>query len=166
MNDHLTFRVPAVPVGQPRARASSFRGRVRVHEVTQIKNSDGSRKPHPIVAFKATVRMAAAEVHRGAPLAGPLRCDLEFVLPRPKALFWKTKPMPRVPHVAKPDRDNLDKAVMDALKGLVWLDDCQVCDGRIQKWIAAGDEQPHVVVTITPLPTSGDGQKAPSAQPQ
>lgn len=37
---------------------------------------------------------------------------------------------------------------MDALKGLAWNDDAQVCQGSIEKWIAAGDEQPHAVITI------------------
>jgi Holliday junction resolvase RusA-like endonuclease len=65
--------------------------------------------------------------------------------------------MPRTYHAKKPDRDNLDKAVMDALKGLAWIDDSQVCDGRIIKLIAAGDEQPHVEIRIISLGGS-DGQ--------
>lgn len=59
--------------------------------------------------------------------------------------------MPRLPHAKKPDRDNLDKAYLDALRGLLWIDDAQICDGRIEKWIAAGDEQPHVLITVTPI---------------
>lgn len=151
MMREIKLRVPAVPVAQPRPRASNFAGRTRVHEVTSIKKADGSRKAHPIVAFKSTVRMSFQAAYGGAPIEGPLRCDLVFVLPRPKSLMWKTRSMPRVPHTKKPDRDNLDKAVMDSLTGLAWKDDCQVCDGRIQKWIAAGDEQPHVEITIRKL---------------
>ncbi len=63
----------------------------------------------------------------------------------------KTKAMPRRYHAQKPDRDNLDKAVMDALKGLAWNDDSQVCAGKIEKFIAAGDEQPHVLIRIVEL---------------
>ena len=66
-------------------------------------------------------------------------------------MIWKTREMPRAFHSSKPDRDNLDKAVMDALKGLAWIDDSQVCQGEIQKWIAAGDEQPHALILITEL---------------
>jgi len=151
----IIIRVPAVPVAQPRAKSTVFQGRSRVYDVTTIKSADGTRKPHPIVAFKATVRMAVAQAYQGPPLAGPLQCDLEFVFPRPGNMTWKTKPMPRVRHIKKPDRDNCDKSVMDALKGIVWVDDCQVCDGRIQKWIASGTEQPHVVITITELEPAG-----------
>lgn len=137
----ITITVPAVPVAQPRPRATSFGGHARVYQPSK----------HPVTAFKATVRMAFQSAYAGAPLTGPLRCDCLFVMPRPKSLIWKTRPMPRVPHTAKPDRDNLDKSVLDALKGLAWIDDSQVCQGNIQKWIASGDEQPHAVITITPL---------------
>jgi Holliday junction resolvase RusA-like endonuclease len=75
------------------------------------------------------------------------------VFPRPQALIWKKRSMPRLWHDKKPDRDNLDKAIMDSLKGLAWVDDAQVCEGEIRKFIAAGDEQPHAVITITPLST-------------
>jgi len=154
----IEFTVPAVPVAQPRAKASTFGGNVQIYTPTSVKQSDGSRKAHPIVAFKATVRMAFQQNYDGPPLEGPLRCDLTFVMPRPQSMLWKSKPMPRVPHAKKPDRDNLDKAFMDALKNLAWIDDAQVCQGNIEKWIAAGDEQPHVAVSIRPLleePTGG-----------
>lgn len=105
----------------------------------------------PVNAFKASVRLSAAQVHSGGPITGPVMVDAEFVFPRMKGQIWKTKPMPRLRHAKKPDTDNLQKAVFDALTGLLWIDDAQICDGRIQKWIAAGDEQPHVVITITPL---------------
>jgi len=137
----IIIHVPAVPVAQPRARAAVVGGFARVYNDNK----------HPVTAFKATVRMALQEAYQGEPLVGPLRCDAVFVMPRPKALIWKNRPMPRAFHAKKPDRDNLDKSVMDALKGLAWIDDAQVCQGEITKWIAAGDEQPHAVITITPL---------------
>lgn len=146
----ITFTVPAVPVAQPRPRATQgHNGHARMHEVTSIKNPiTGERKPHPIAAFKATVRQAFEKAHSGAPLQGPLRVNVIAIFPRPKSMLWKTRPMPREPHTIKPDRDNLDKAVLDALKSLAWVDDCQVCAGEIQKWIAAGNEQPHVEILI------------------
>lgn len=150
----ISIIVPAVPVAQPRPRATMRHGGkgARIHEVTHIKNPvTGERKPHPIAAFKATVRMAFQEAYTGRPLEGPLRVDLTCVMPRPKSMIWKTRAMPRIPHTGKPDRDNLDKSVLDALKSLAWVDDCQVCQGEIQKWIASGYEQPHVVIRITPV---------------
>jgi Holliday junction resolvase RusA-like endonuclease len=49
---------------------------------------------------------------------------------------------------SKRDRDNLDKAVLDALTNVILTDDKLVYDGRIQKWYAEGDELPHTKITI------------------
>lgn len=146
----LRLRVPCVPVAQPRVKVSSFGGRARAYNPTTIKNAaTGEKKPHPIVAFKATLRMAASQHYTAAPVTGPLRIDVTLVFPRPDKAIWKTKPMPRYRHVQKPDRDNCDKAILDSLNGIVFADDCQVCDGRIEKWHASGDEQPHVLIVIS-----------------
>lgn len=142
----IVFCVPAVPVAQPRQRhriVSTKLGGTFVSNYTPTKA--------PVNAFKATVRLAAATTHYGRPLEGPLRLDAEFVFPRPSNLRWKRRAMPRQRHWKKPDRDNCEKALLDAMRGLMFLDDAQVCDGSIQKWIAAGDEQPHVKVTLTIL---------------
>jgi len=142
----IKFTVPAVPVAQPRTKATAFGGKARVYTPTTLGTGDGKR-PHPIHAFKATVRLAA-EVYNGAPIAGPVRIDVLFVFPRHSSKVWKSKPMPRYPHVEKPDIDNLIKSVLDALQGTIIVDDCQVYAGTIEKWRASGDEQPHCAVSI------------------
>lgn len=141
----IQFTVPAVPVAQPRQRhrIATINGRAMAMNYTPAKD--------PVNAFKATVRMAAAEAMTGPPLNGPLRVDMAFVFPRQKSKVWKSKPMPRYPHVQKPDRDNLAKSAQDCLNGLAWVDDAQICAGEIEKWHASGDEQPHVLITITPM---------------
>ena len=138
---NITFRVNAIPVAQPRARATSIGGHARVYEP----------KDHPIAAFKASVRLAASCAFSGGALDGPLRVDCLFLFPRPKSLMFKKRDMPRVRHVKKPDTDNILKAGCDSLNGLVWRDDCQVCEMVGTKWIAAGDEQPHFLVRVTAL---------------
>lgn len=134
----LDFVVPAVPVAQPRHRASVMGGRVHVY---------GAKSDHPVHAYKATLLHAAREAYDGPPLQGRVQIDLLFLFPRPQRLIWKKRPMPRCEHVTKPDRDNLDKATLDALKGLLFVDDCQVV-GSIDKLYAAGDEQPCVLVSV------------------
>jgi Holliday junction resolvase RusA-like endonuclease len=43
------------------------------------------------------------------------------------------------PHTVKPDKDNLEKAVMDALTGIkIWKDDCQVYAGNTEKYWTPG----------------------------
>lgn len=145
ISHEITFTVPSLPVAQPRQRhrVAQINGRAMAVNYTPAKS--------PINDFKATVRMAAKAAYNGAPLTGPVRCDITFVFPRPQAKVWKTRPMPRYWHTKKPDRDNLDKAVLDTLSGLLWRDDCQVCYGTIQKVHAAGDEQPRVEVRVCEL---------------
>ena len=66
-------------------------------------------------------------------------------------MVWKKRDMPRVRHTKKPDADNLIKGVWDALDGIVWRDDTQICVVIAEKWIAAGDEQPHVIIELEAL---------------
>lgn len=147
----IKFTVPCVPVAQPRQR----------HRIIPGANgsfvSNYTPAKSPVNEYKATVKMAAHAVFAGSPLAGPLCVSMVFVMKRggkPEWLkkespwFWPWKEGHRVPHIVKPDRDNLDKATLDALKGLLFQDDKQACLGSIEKWIAAADEQPHVEVTI------------------
>lgn len=146
----IEFVVPAVPVAQPRVKSTAIGGKARMYTPTKIGKGD-NRRDHPIAAFKASVRHAASLAYNGAPIRGPVRVDLEFVFPRQANRIWKSKPMPRYRHTTKPDRDNLDKAVLDSLSKWMLEDDRQVCSGSIEKWHAAGDEQPHVRVTIETL---------------
>jgi Holliday junction resolvase RusA-like endonuclease len=151
----LTITIPAIPTAQPRQRTriAGMAGKQFVQNYTPSKS--------PIADFKAAVKMAARQVYVAAPINGPLVVSVAFVFPRPKSKpdwikkeniwFWPWKGGHRVPHISKPDRDNLDKAVLDALKGITFGDDKQACSGVIRKWIAAADEQPHVAVTIRPL---------------
>ena len=144
----IHFTVPAIPIAQPRQRhrVIAAAGRQFVHNYTPTKS--------PVNAFKASVAAAAAAAYSGPPLAGPLSLSVVFVLPRPGNMIWKRRPMPRAWHAKKPDRDNLEKSLKDALSGRLWRDDAQVCSGNVEKWIAAGDEQPHVEVTVTTLEDS------------
>ena len=138
-NSSISFHIPAVPVPQPRPRATVFAGHAHVYEA-------GSE--HSVHAFKATCRHAARAAYSGPPLEGPLTLTLEFVLPRPQAMRWKSKPMPRVAHAKKPDIDNLVKSLLDSLGGLVWLDDAQIAELTVRKYVAAGTEQPGVTVEV------------------
>lgn len=75
-------------------------------------------------------RDLAVELYRGlgldienqVVLDRPVRLDTMFVLPRPKALQFQYKktgewkyPPGLLPHTNKPDKDNLEKALMDAI---------------------------------------------------
>lgn len=138
----ISFSVPSIPVAQPRHRIGVVGGKGRAF---------GAKKSHPVHAFKATVRLAASQAYQGAPLDGPLHLRAVFVMPRSKSQIWKKRPMLRMWHTKAPDKDNLEKSLLDALTGLIWATDAQVCASKTVKVIAAGDEQPHVEVTIRVL---------------
>jgi Holliday junction resolvase RusA-like endonuclease len=138
----IEITVPGVPIAQPRQRhriASGAGGQF-------VKNYTPG--DHPVRDFKAAIRRAVAE-QCSTVWRGPVRVDWVAVFPRPAGKIWKRRPMPRLPHTAKPDRDNLDKAILDALTGTMLADDKQVFCGSVCKWIASGDEQPHVLITIS-----------------
>lgn len=140
----ITFTIPAIPVAQPRQRHRiiSTGGKNYAQNYTPTK--------HPVNAFKSTARMALQSVYTGPPLAGPVAMSVVFVFPRPSNRIWKTRPMPRERHAKKPDCENVLKSLQDALTGLAFVDDAQICEYRdVSKWIAAGHEQPHVEVLIS-----------------
>lgn len=141
----IQFSVPSVPVPQPRQRHRVMRIGGKTIAQNYTPTSD------PVNAFKSTCRMAAREVYDGPPLRGPLRVEIVAVFPRRTNRIWKTKPMPREPYVCPKDWDNIGKSVCDALNELIWADDRQIVDGRVLKYEASGDEQPHVQVTIEEL---------------
>ncbi len=137
----VRFFVNCPPVPQPRQRHAVVNGRMRNY----------TREDHPVNTFKDFVCLAAKQAYQGPLLKGPLRVSLLFLLPRPKRIVWKTRPMPRIWAAVTPDRDNLEKAVNDALTGILWVDDGQVCDGVVQKMYACGDESPGVIVEVVKL---------------
>jgi len=159
----IVLRIPGVPVGQPRHRSRiawrKIVRRVGRHTITDREPyvqtypvrfiGEGPKKrPHPIVAYKAAVESAARSLWTGEPTEEPVGLSALFMLPRTVKLTWKRKPMVRMHHTAPPDRDNCEKAVMDALNGVVWRDDAQVCRGSIEKLIVAGHEAPKTIVVI------------------
>lgn len=135
----IKLHIPAVPVAQPRHRIGSVGGKGMAFEAPMT---------HPVHAFKAVCRIVANEKHEGGPHDGPVRVEGVFVLPRPKNETKKTKPNPRYPHVKRGDIDNFSKTVLDALTGLLWVDDGQVYSLDVRKEVAAAEEKPHVELTI------------------
>jgi Holliday junction resolvase RusA-like endonuclease len=121
----ICFFVPGNPKGQPRAR----RGR-GTHMYT----------PDTAKGFKECIYFAAREHAPKVPFTGPVSMTLTAVFARPKTHFYTGKRegvlRPGVPtyHTSKPDRDNIEKAVLDALTRLrFWRDDSLVCDGPVTK---------------------------------
>jgi Holliday junction resolvase RusA-like endonuclease len=137
----IEFRIPGLPVAQPRQRhrIATFGGRARAINYTPAKD--------PVNSFKASARLAAAMAYRGAPLDKAVAIEVVFVFARPKSVP-KRDGTARLPHTSKPDLDNVMKALLDALNGVLFMDDSQVNIARIEKWKAATGEQPHTLVRV------------------
>ncbi len=104
--------------------------------------------------WRNAVAAAAHEVYNGPLLTGAIHLTVGFMFPRPKGHFGtgrnagKLKASAPDDHTQKPDCDKLLRAVGDALTGVVWRDDSQVC------YISTGKvwgERYRTEVTIKPV---------------
>ena len=76
---------------------------------------------------------SAKKAMRGRPLIeGPILIEAVFAFELP-ASWSKAKREATFYKTSKPDSDNLIKLAMDAFKGIVWIDDAQVCGVAIRK---------------------------------
>lgn len=87
--------------------------------------------------WRVDVAWAAREAFL-TPLDGAVRLELGFVMPRPKSAPKKSTPAA----VKRPDLDKLVRAVMDAITGVVVVDDSQVVHLVATKRIAEIGESP------------------------
>lgn len=142
----LSVWVDGTPKAQPRASPS--------------RSKTGVYTPKTADAWKAAVWARFMPLFPKLPLNKPLRVDCGFYLPRPKRFtalvqdaYGGNVPDGPVIMPSVPDRDNLDKAVLDALtdkpgrRGL-WRDDCLVCSGLIQKFYHAKDGKPGALIKV------------------
>jgi Holliday junction resolvase RusA-like endonuclease len=82
--------------------------------------------------------------------AGPVRMELEFMLPRSgKRQGTPAELAAFKPH---PDTDKLVRAVGDALEGVAFHDDCQVTECTVSKRVVVGEEEPGVWVDVRRVP--------------
>jgi crossover junction endodeoxyribonuclease RusA len=76
----------------------------------------------------------------------PIRLMCEFQLPVPTSSIRKYQ-TGWLPHVKRPDVDKLMRALLDALTGIVWVDDSQVCYAMVNK-VYAWNGQPGADIII------------------
>lgn len=115
-------------IAAPQGSMKAFNVKGRQHPVVTADNP--KTRPWKYLVY-AAARSVMGEM---PPLEGPVRVNLTFYMPRPKS----AKKSVLYP-AGRPDRDKLERAVMDALTNAgVWKDDGQVVDGRTVKMYAGG----------------------------
>jgi len=127
----VTIKIEIQPVAQPRHQIANGRAYIPAK--------------HKIHAYKEAVALFAKQQMQGQPpWEGAVNAYLLFQFPRPKKLHeeeWR--------HLKKPDIDNLIKAVLDAMNGVVFLDDSQVCSLTAQKRYSVPQESKEAFLRVT-----------------
>ena len=144
----IQFFVSGIPKAQPRARATIRPGAKHASVYDPGTAND----------WRRLVMAAAQAAYRGEPLTVPLRIDVAWYFPRPKSHFrtgrraGELREDAPVCHSGRPDRDNLDKTILDALEACGLLhDDCLACLGTLAKYYVSACNhggQPGASVTI------------------
>jgi Holliday junction resolvase RusA-like endonuclease len=146
----LAFVVDGTPKGKKRHRVDFVSG--RVHE-----DAEGA-KDEKLIADLARLAFGP-----GDPVTFPVRVTITavFALPPswPKRYHIALENGELIPHDQKPDKDNVDKLVLDALNEVVWRDDGQVSVGGTLKRYGSPERTEIVVERVLnpdgsiPIPT-------------
>ena len=113
----------------------------------------GEANPH-VKAWRETVARVAHEALPLGPIFGPVGVEVVFIFPRPKGHFRSGKfadqLKPTAPdwHTSTPDLDKLQRALGDAMKGVVLTDDSQIAAWTVMKRYGS---RPCAQVSVTQL---------------
>lgn len=127
MSEAVSFTVPGQPQAQKRVRFAR-RG-------NSVHTFNASSADRDAVAVFARVAMGSRP-----PMEGPRHATIEFYLkaPQRKPTPWPSK---------TPDLDNLIKLVLDAMNGIVYVDDAQIVTLEAKKYYA-GERGPETRVYV------------------
>lgn len=126
----VTFELPGAPQGKARPR-------FRVARTKAGKQFVAVYTPAETVAYEKAIAWAAKAAMRSRePMTGPVELNVTAVMPVPASWSIKKQNAALVESIrptVKPDFDNIEKVVADAIKGIVWIDDSQVCVSNFRK---------------------------------
>lgn len=155
----MTLIVTGEPKGQPRARVAR---RGNFAHVYDPGTADNWKR---LVILAASIELQGCKAARPV-FIGPVRVDITLRFPRPKSHYRSNGELkanaPKY-HTAKPDRDNCDKAILDALGSSclqLWRDDAQVCEGSVTKLYAQHKALAGATICIADLSEPNQPQTA------
>lgn len=126
------FVIPIDPVAWQRVKRGRFGQAYVPRETLQFERA--------VAAHARTSRDCPPK-----PLVGPVELAVTFWIERPKRIPKERLGWPCV----RPDLDNYAKGVKDALNGIVWADDGQVCQMVLAKKYA---ERGSILIRVVRLP--------------
>jgi Holliday junction resolvase RusA-like endonuclease len=134
----ITLVVNGTPKGQPRVKAYNRGGHAGVYT------------PDTANGWKEAVRIAAIPHRPEQPIDCPVTMELDVYFPRPKRLDGKKHPDGKIAHTAKPDSDNVAKAIMDVLTDSGFVrDDAVIYRLNVRKFYAARGAFPGAFIRLT-----------------
>lgn len=137
----IQFTVYGTPVGKQRPKFSTFNGHATAYT------------PAKTVNYENLVKLSYQQQCNDKPYEKdvPLKAEITAYFPIPKSASVKRKKMMldgKIRHTKKCDADNLAKAVLDALNGIAYYDDSQVCELSVSKLYS---DNPRVIVSISEI---------------
>ena len=139
--------ITIIPKPKERPRAAIIGGHARIFT------------PKTTEAYEKEIRAAWIRNNGDKPEEGPLMARIYFGLPIPKSETKANKLQmlqKKVFPTKRPDLDNMAKAVLDALNGVAYKDDCQIVTMLSRKNYA---EAPYVKVILNDeKPKEGDSE--------
>lgn len=129
--------IPGVPAGKGRPKFSTVNG----HAVAYT--------PKKTANYENLVKLAYQE--QAGSMFEPsdqLRAEIKAFFPIPKSTTKRKRAEMQaggILHTKKPDADNIAKAILDALNGVAYYDDAQVCELFVKKLYS---DQPRAELTL------------------
>ena len=132
--------ITGVPVGKGRPKFSTFGGYPKAYTPVKTVNYENLVK----IAFQQTGEQPFERETQ-------LRADITAFFPIPKSVSKKKREeMNRglLMHTKKPDCDNIAKSILDALNGLAYYDDSQICELSVYKMYS---DEPRAEIVINSI---------------
>ncbi len=132
----VQFEIIGEPKGKGRPRFARIGNGVRTYTPKDTEN------------YEAYIKMSFLNAPGHRKLDGQIQAEIKGVFPIPKSATKKSRAMMidgTMLHTKKIDCDNLAKTVLDALNGIAYDDDKQVCKLYVEKVYG---EEPKVVVKL------------------
>lgn len=126
----ITFTVYGNPIGKQAAKAFYNPKTKHMHKFSPKKTAD----------WEQLIRSVAQDHIPDKLLDGPLKVSAVFYLLKPESRPKKCRYPDR-----KPDHDNLEKALYDALEGIIYTNDSRIVEKTFRKCYG---HSPGVEVTI------------------
>lgn len=135
-NDFVYFNIYGEPFAKQRPRATKKGRYITIYTPRETK------------LYENKVKTAYNKIYSSKQLKGDLTVEIEGIFSVPKSIpNKKAKQMlnGEIPHIKKPDCDNMAKVCLDALNGVAYMDDAQINTLNIYKHYG---EEPMIKITI------------------